>query len=202
MIVLVSMRMVENSTYPEKRDAISHDWSRLFSRLGIAPILVPNTLDDIDAYYDLGPSALLLTGGDNLGSSAKPSLRDITERRLLAGALTHKLPVFGACRGLQFINHYFGGDVERKLPEKHVGEHPVRLTDGNIIRINSFHDEGVLTKGLAPNLDIFAITDGGVVEAVRHKTLPITAIQWHPERPNPAAELDQKLLGQWLAQCA
>jgi putative glutamine amidotransferase len=202
MIILVSMRTAENATYPESRDAVSHDWILLFARYGLTPILVPNMLGDVSDYFKLGASGLLLTGGDDLGPDGEPSPRDQTEARLLGGALAQGLPIFGTCRGLHVLNRHFGGQLARKLPENHVGDHAVRLDGAGVIRINSFHNQGVLTGGLAAELAPFAVTDSGVVEAVTHRKLPITAVQWHPERPNPAAELDRQLMQQWLAQCA
>jgi gamma-glutamyl-gamma-aminobutyrate hydrolase PuuD len=201
MIILVSMRVVENAGYPERRDAISHDWTRLFNNFGITPLLVPNGIADATRYFDIGAKGLLLTGGDSLGPDDAPSTRDRTEQSLLSDALRRKLPVLGVCRGLQIINRHFGGRVERVLPEPHVGDHDVRLAGGELIRINSFHDEGVLTSGLAPVLSAFAVTAGDVVEGVRHETLPLMAIQWHPERSSPSAKLDSELLHQWLARC-
>lgn len=202
MIILVSMRTIENATYPETRDAISHDWQRLFLHYGMTPVLVPNALGEIGDYFELGASGLLLTGGDDLGPDDTPTLRDRTETRLLEGAIKRGLPVFGTCRGLQLINIHFGGRIARELPEGHVGEHEVRVNSSDMIRINSFHNQGVLAGGLAAELSAFAATDSGVVEAVMHRSLPITAVQWHPERPNPAAQLDRDLLQRWIDQCA
>jgi gamma-glutamyl-gamma-aminobutyrate hydrolase PuuD len=200
MIILISMRTVENATYAETRDAISHDWQRLLAGHGITPILVPNSLNGISAYFDVGASGLLLTGGDDLGPDDMPSLRDKTEAVLLNGAIENRMPVFGTCRGLHVINRYFGGRPERRL-ESHVGEHAIEVVGEGLVHVNSFHNQGVLEGGLAADLDVFAIAEGGVVEGVTHKTLPITAVQWHPERPNPAAELDRKLIHGWLKQC-
>lgn len=201
MKILVSMRTVENTTYAETRDALSHDWSVWFSRHGITPILVPNALGDIDAYFTLGARGLLLSGGENLAPDGAPSPRDRTETLLLEGSLARGMPVFGTCRGLQMINRHFGGRVAQELPEKHVGEHAVTLTDGSTIRVNSFHNQGVLTEGLASGLVPFAKTEAGVIEAFVHPRFPLTAVQWHPERPNPAADLDRQLARQWLDKC-
>lgn len=202
MNVLVTMRVVENVTYPERRDAISHDWGRFFARHGVTPILVPNSLDDIEGYFGLGASGVLLTGGDDLGPDENWTLRDKTEHSLIEGALKRRLPMFGACRGLHMINRYFGGRLSRALPEPHVGEHDVRFDGRGMLRINSFHNQGVMSDGLARDLAPLAVTAGGVVEALRHRNLPVTAVQWHPERPNPAAALDDEMMREWFAQCA
>lgn len=202
MIILVSMRTIENASYPETRDAISQDWQRLFSQYGMTPILVPNAMGEIGDYFKFGALGLLLTGGEDLGPANAPTLRDRTETLLLEGAMKRSLPVFGTCRGLQLINSHFGGRITRELSEEHVGEHEVLLDGQRTIRVNSFHNQGVLADDLATDFAPFAATGSGVIEAIRHRSLPITAVQWHPERPSPAAALDRMLLQQWISQCA
>jgi len=207
MIVFVSMRSSDSATYIEKRDAISHDWSRFFSVHGILPILVPNALDRPVEFLDRLPgSGLLLTGGDDLGEAP----RDRTERQLLQAAIERRLPVFGACRGLQMINLALGGTVARRHGEGHVArDHDVEVTDtlgGTLpagrFQVNSFHNDCVLADGLAAGLRAFALAADGVVEGLYHPGLPITAIQWHPERENPGRALDEPLLQRWIGQCA
>lgn len=200
--ILVTQRIADNHTYVERRDALAHDWSALFAAHDILPILVPNTARDPSAYLSLGATGLLLTGGDNMGAPDEPTLRDVTELRLLEAALAKKLPVFGVCRGLQVLNRHFGGRVETSLPEPHVGDHDVTLDNGAVQRVNSFHNQGVLRAGLAGELAAFAQTEGGVIEALRHRSLPVSAVQWHPERPSPSAALDRTLIEEWLNQCA
>jgi len=202
MIVLVSMRTAAAAEYAEPRDALSHDWSQLFGRLGIVPILVPNAGTAIESYFGLGARGLLLTGGDDLGPADEPSLRDRTETQLVRQALGRGLPIFGVCRGLQFINRYFGGGVARELPEPHIGEHEIDFAGGGTARVNSFHEQGVVMSALSADLVAFAATKAGVVEGLRHPDLPIIAVQWHPERPNPAAAQDLVLIKEWLQRCA
>ena len=202
MIVLVSMRSANSSSYFEPRDGISHDWLKLFIAYDIIPVLVPNVVGAIDRYFDLKPGGLLLTGGDDLGPEQDPTDRDRTEEGLLSEALARDIPVFGVCRGLQMINRHFGGQVERHLPEPHIGEHQVYLASGQTVCTNSFHNGGVLLGGVAPVLSVFASTQGGVVEGIRHPTLPVVAVQWHPERQNPARDLDKELLQEWRVRCA
>jgi gamma-glutamyl-gamma-aminobutyrate hydrolase PuuD len=200
--ILVTQRIADNHTYVERRDALAHDWSGFFSQYDILPILVPNAAPDPAAYLSLGAAGLLLTGGDNMGVPGEPTLRDTTEFKLLENALAQKLPVFGVCRGLQVINRHFGGGVETAMHEPHVGDHDVTLDSGAVQRVNSFHNQGVLTGGLARGLIAFARTQDGVIEALRHRTLPVIAVQWHPERPSPSAALDKTLINEWLSQCA
>lgn len=221
MIVAVSMRVVASGAAPEVRDAISHDWTRLLDALSVTPVLVPNVLRDPAAYLRLtGARGLILTGGEDLGplpgerpGDASPDGRDRTEMALLGGALRDGLPVFGVCRGMQLINACFGGTLTRDI--RAVGQHVNvrhrvevvgfpgdRLGGSKQVETNSYHAQGVLLADLAPDLEVCALAAGGLVEALRHHTLPVLGVQWHPERDNPAAALDRVLLEDWLARCA
>lgn len=207
-IVLVSMRLAPAANYREERDAISHDWLAFLARHDVTPILAPNN-PEISATLlkELKPSHILLTGGDSVKLTATQpgSIRDGVERLLLDYAVANNARVFGTCRGLQFINVYFGGSVTNDLNaaaagEQHVGaRHKITLPDVNRTEtVNSFHDEGVMRHQVADMLHPFAFSDMGVVEAVRHRERPIVAVQWHPEREGSSQKLDGELLQEWL----
>ena len=67
MIVAVSMRVVANSTYPETRDSISHDWIRFLYQLGVSPLLVPNILTKPIQYLQrIDVCGIILTSGNNI----------------------------------------------------------------------------------------------------------------------------------------
>lgn len=212
------MRLSKTS-YPstdEWRDAIAHDWFPFFRRFDIQPLLIPNSLEDPVGYVaSIGVNRLLLTGGDSLSASVNecvspaPTLRDNTESLLLDWSISNNIPTFGVCRGMQFINTYFGGGLTRDLSsvvsnEIHVDcHHFVQFVSGEFLGckylVNSYHDDGVLVDQISKSLDILAQTQAGVVEALCHPHLPITAIQWHPERPSPSMTLDTSLFRSWLA---
>ena len=218
MIIAVSMRVQRNSSYPEDRDAISHDWIRMLDALSVTPVLVPNTLMDPSAFLSkVGARGLILTGGNDLvangDASADASMdRDRTESSLLDSAVKDGIPVLAVCRGLQLVNAHFGGTVERLSTSSgnHVAaEHRVQVTvnplpgirlDG-IRLVNSFHRQGVYRRGVARNLEIFATAEDDLVEGLFDPQRSITAVQWHPERPNSDPEMGESLITSWLAQC-
>ena len=77
----ISLRVVENTDYNEKRDALSHDLSQFFEKLGINPLLVPNTIKDISSFLeDMQVEGLFLSGGDNIGDNQD---RDETEQKII-----------------------------------------------------------------------------------------------------------------------
>jgi putative glutamine amidotransferase len=129
--------------------------------------------------------------------------RDELEWRALDRALERDLPVFGICRGLQILNVYFGGTLYQDLPSElgaTIGHeqaepwsgraHDVdvvadsllhRVVRSDVIRINSFHHQGV--KRLAAGLRAAAHAQDGLVEAVESPQHAwILGVQWHAER--------------------
>jgi putative glutamine amidotransferase len=152
---------------------------------------------------DLGADALVLTGGN------ATSLRDETERKLVDAARAHALPILGVCHGLQFLNAYFGGTVNDNIAafEKgHVNKnHGITLSgflqksiDRRTIEVNSFHNLGVTSDTIAQGLVPLAQTDAGVIEAFAHESLPLLAIQWHPERKPMGSAINDYIFNRWL----
>jgi gamma-glutamyl-gamma-aminobutyrate hydrolase PuuD len=183
--VALTMRVTEAAGYDEARDSISHDWLRRLGEWGMTPLLVPNVGDAASAYLDgLSPDVLVLTGGDDLGAMPE---RDATETRLLDHAFAAGLPVFGVCRGLQLINAHFKGRLV--AVDGHAGEpHSISVTPpwqpiyGSTTTVNSYHDQGVPTDGVAGELMATATDEHGNVEGLCHPEKPLAAVMWHPER--------------------
>ena len=219
------MRVGALGEHSEPRDAISHDWIRYLDELQLAPILIPNALHDPLALVErTGVQALIWTGGGDVpeqGDSAPrldkdgglELLRDRTERSLVRWALDSNIPVLGVCRGMQFLNVYFGGGLIRDFPEDagssdpHVGtRHKVEIIDPKYRRLigsssvmtNSFHQRAVTLSTLSAELRPFAQASGEIVEGLYHPHQPLVGIQWHPERPGSAADADRQLIKNWL----
>lgn len=153
-----------------------------------------------------GFDALLLTGGgdvdpvrygeENTASVGIDPLRDACEFSLIAAFVREKKPILGICRGLQILNVAFGGTLIQHLPTAdriHRGEHdrvhavravagefPARLY-GERFSVNSAHHQGIGIPGEGM-LPVAFSEEDGVIEAVRHTSLPILAVQFHPER--------------------
>lgn len=186
----ISLRIVTAQNYDEKRDALSHDWPTFLEKLNLNPIFIPNSLSDVKSYLDdMHIDGLILSGGDNLGDFPE---RDKTEKDLLDYAVQNKIPVLGVCRGMQVINDYFGGSIEKSTDVQHVGKnHLVELTneiclpnsDSDSVLVNSFHYNLIQKNTLGRDLKPFAIAKfDGTIEGFSHKDLPIFGVMWHPER--------------------
>jgi len=200
--VALTLREVSAKHYDEMRDCISHDWITRLSQWNFLPILIPNLIHDPASYLEkLKPDILILTGGENIGSSPK---RDATEKSILKYALAKSLPTMGVCRGMQFINNHFGGKLS-PIPGHAGTSHTVKFTAplhdicGSHATVNSFHNFGILPNDLAEDLTSIATDEKGYIEAFFHSRAPLMGIMWHPERGDGQScdiPLIQSLLGQ------
>lgn len=210
--------MVRAETYSEVRDAISHDWIHWLNSHGWTPVLVPNALDrPADYLREMAPDLLILTGGNDSVPGTSPSsdfepARNRAEFSMLQFASDTALPVLGVCRGMHLVNQFFDGGVHPDVPDSSPGhvarDHPVAFSGpvgealGNTrATTNSFHNQIVLPDEIGQGLMPFATCEeDGVVEGLAHEQLPILGVQWHPERSNPAAEIDDAIVSRLVGE--
>lgn len=145
-------------------------------------IVLPGGADVSPMNYGIMPS--VFTG------KSDPFL-EYADQTLLPWAEANRVPVFGICRGLQAINTYFGGTLLQDNPAHPMAEHDVlthsvTLSDPNTkerikgtVKVNSVHHQCISTVG--DNLSPIAVASDGVIEAIVHNSLPMAAVQWHPE---------------------
>lgn len=162
----------------------------------------PGTVAQLTALAD----GLFLTGGVDIeparyGEETLPECgrldlwRDETEFAFAKAFVEAKKPILGVCRGLQTLNVALGGTLYQDLPSQlglphgNGTIHEIENAPGSELYefygprclTNSYHHQAV--KDLAPGLEITATSEEGrVVEAFRHRELPIVAYQFHPER--------------------
>jgi putative glutamine amidotransferase len=203
------MRSIRDPATGELRDSISRDWTAYFDGLPVTAVCVPNDIENPRSLMtEIDPDALILTNGEDVGEYPP---RDRTERSLLEVALEDDIPVLGVCRGHQFLNHYFGGDVVAladRLGQDHGHDgqrHETDIRDDVVecilpsrLEINSYHDFGVFPDGVASDLKTFATADDGVIEGLFHPQYRILSIQWHPERSLPNQTLIDDLVEAFL----
>ncbi len=147
-------------------------------------LIVPGSPNNIDPkHYGMPPTDDPLQPYDEYALDAK----------LIKYFLEHKKPIFGICGGHQELNIHLGGTI-KKLDDADnhkdpvTKTHPITITEGSFVHdvfkatratVNSYH--GWELGRIAPDLEVVARTDDGVVEAVESKKLKVFSTQWHPE---------------------
>ena len=196
--IALSMRNADSISYDEKRDAISHDWIKLITNLNLIPVLIPNSLLDIQSYLNkIKPNILILTGGEDIIVEdiycQEKNPRAFTENSLIEYAIRFDIPIIGICRGMQFINSYFNGyknlnNSYSRIDDSHVNSiHKIEIKNDyyshKLFKTNSFHENILNDTDIAEILIPFAYcSKDGSVEGFYHPSFRIIGIQWHPER--------------------
>jgi len=199
---------------------------------GALPVVLPLevSLDDIKTIADTF-DGFLFTGGQDVNpeiyrQEKSPLCGEISEARdkfeylLLHEVIKRNKPILGICRGIQFINAYFGGTLYQDLDTQFntetdhhmtppydravhevdiVKDSPLyELLKKDRIGVNSYHHQAV--KELAKSLTAFAYSEDGLVEGVYMKDKKfVWAVQWHPELSFESDENSMKILSAFVS---
>ncbi|HMR20880.1 MAG TPA: aminodeoxychorismate/anthranilate synthase component II [Micropruina sp.] len=117
-----------------------------------------------------------------------------------------RLPIFGVCLGLQSIAVAYGGVVGR-APELLHGKTSEVLHEGvgvfaglpSPLTTTRYHSLALDPATVPGELEVTAVTASGVIMAVRHRSLPVESVQFHPE--SVLTEGGYQMLANWLAVC-
>ncbi len=153
---------------------------RLLSHLGCRVTAVPATTS-AEEILKLKPDGVLLSPGP--GDPELLGYIVATVKKLIG-----KKPIMGICLGNQLIARAFGAETFKLKFGHRGGNHPVRdLSTGRVHITAQNHGYAVSPDSLKDGLEVSHINlNDGTVEGVRHKELPIFAIQYHSEAsPGP-----------------
>ena len=118
----------------------------------------------------------------------------------------HAIPLFGVCLGHQAIGVAFGATVSRAPELLHGKTSQVHHTGAGVFTsiptpftATRYHSLAVEPATISKELEVTGKTETGVVMSMRHKTLPIEGVQFHPE--SVLTEHGHLMLANWLTQC-
>ncbi len=162
-------------------DSFTYNLVQYLSEIGQEVRVVRN--DEIPAadIAGLAPSHIVISPGPCTPNEAGISLEVI---RVYAG----KIPILGVCLGHQSIGQAFGGKVVRAPRVMH-GKTSQIFHDGkglftglpNPFEATRYHSLVIERTSVPDVLDVTARTADQEIMAVRHKTLPVEGVQFHPE---------------------
>jgi anthranilate synthase component 2 len=162
-------------------DSFTYNLVQYFGELGAKVEVFRNDALTVDDVARLGPGRIVISPGPCTPTQAGISL-EVIER--FAG----KVPVLGVCLGHQAIGQAFGGRVVKARQVMHGKVSQVRH-DGkgvfaglpNDFAATRYHSLAVERTSLPDCLEISAESEDGEIMGLRHRTLPVEGVQFHPE---------------------
>jgi anthranilate synthase component II len=181
-------------------DSFTFNLVQYLGELGADVRVFRNDEIDVPGIRARRPDALVLSPGPCTPDEAGVTLAAVRE---LAG----DVPILGVCLGHQAIGQAFGGRVVRNARIVHGKASPVRhdgrgLYEGlpSPFEAGRYHSLVVERRSLPAVLEVTSWTDEGEVMGLRHRTLDVEGVQFHPES---ILTVDGKrLLGNWLGRIA
>lgn len=175
----IQLLMVDNY------DSFTYNIVQYFGELGADVTVVRNdeiTVDDIQRQVDAGQvDRLVISPGPCSPAEAGISVPAIQH---FAG----KLPILGVCLGHQSIGAAFGGKIIRAQELMHGKTSVITTTQAGVFAhlpeqftVNRYHSLAIERTSCPACLEITAWTPDGEIMGVKHKTLPIEGVQFHPE---------------------
>jgi anthranilate synthase/aminodeoxychorismate synthase-like glutamine amidotransferase len=162
-------------------DSFVYNLVQELGELGADPVVHRNDAIDVDGIRAAAPDAVLISPGPGRPEDAGVSLGVIEE---LAG----ELPILGVCLGHQAIGQAFGGEIVRAPTLMHGKTSAIHHDGAGVfsglpdpLTATRYHSL-VVEPGSVPDvLEVTARTSDGVVMGLRHRTLAVEGVQFHPE---------------------
>lgn len=180
-------------------DSFTYNLVQYLGELGVDPTVVRNDAISIDEALQLRPEGVLLSPGPGRPENAGILCAAIT-------AFAGVAPVLGVCLGHQAIGQVYGGNVVgaphlvhgKTSSIAHEGE-GVFAGLPNPLAATRYHSLIIERETLPDVLHITATTDDGMIMGVRHKTLDVEGVQFHPE--SILTTSGHNLLRNFVARC-
>jgi para-aminobenzoate synthetase component 2 len=125
---------------------------------------------------------------------------------LVRACARHEVPLLGVCLGHQAIGEAFGATVTRAPELLHGKTSSVFHVGAGVLAglpdpftATRYHSLTVLEDTLPAEIEVLGRTESGIVMAMRHRTLPIHGVQFHPE--SVLTQGGHRMLANWLEVC-
>ncbi|MEZ0232788.1 MAG: aminodeoxychorismate/anthranilate synthase component II [Methylophilaceae bacterium] len=162
-------------------DSFTYNLVQYLGELGQDVVVYRNDEIDLAKVAELKPRHIVISPGPCTPNEAGISVPLINE---FAG----KIPLLGVCLGHQSIGQAFGGNIIHAKKLMHGKTSQVMHQDVGVFKglpnpftATRYHSLVIERETIPDCLEITAWTDDGEIMGVRHKTLPVEGVQFHPE---------------------
>jgi len=162
-------------------DSFTYNLVQAFAALGAEVIVYRNDAITVDEAFHVEPTHLVISPGPGRPEDAGVSLAMIA-------AFAERIPLLGVCLGHQCLVNHFGGNIVRAERLMH-GKTSMAKHDGKTIfdglsqpfEVGRYHSLSAEHDTLPDVLELSAETERREIMGVRHKSLPLEGVQFHPE---------------------
>lgn len=179
-------------------DSFVFNLVQYLGQLGAQCVVVRN--DEVKASEAENFDGVLISPGPGIPEDAGISME------MIKFCAEKKIPLFGVCLGHQAIATAFGGKVSRapellhgKTSQVHHQQQGVFDDLPSPFIATRYHSLAVERESFPNELEITGRTESGIIMGLRHKTLPIEGVQFHPE--SVLTEHGHAMLANWLVEC-
>jgi anthranilate synthase/aminodeoxychorismate synthase-like glutamine amidotransferase len=162
-------------------DSFTYNLVQAFLVLGAEVEVYRNDAISVEAALEQSHSHLVISPGPGRPRDAGVSMR-------LIEAFAGRIPIFGVCLGHQALVEVFGGKVVRAARLMHGKVSPVQHDGKGVFsgmaqdfQAGRYHSLIAEPDSIPPVLEVTARTAQGEIMGVRHRSLPIEGVQFHPE---------------------
>jgi para-aminobenzoate synthetase component 2 len=180
-------------------DSFVYNLVQYLGQLGVDCDVRRNDEIDVAEVGRLDPAGVLLSPGPSTPQRAGICMDVIT-------AYGGQVPIFGVCLGHQAFGAAYGATVNRapellhgKTSVVHHGGEGVLAGLPSPVTATRYHSLAVVESTLPAEIEVTGRTGSGVVMAMRHRSLPIEGVQFHPE--SVLTQGGHLMLANWLAVC-
>ncbi len=160
-------------------DSFTYNLVQYLGELGADPVVHRNDVMSPEEAADLAPDRIVISPGPGRPEDAGYAVRYVRE-------LGPRIRTLGVCLGMQAIATAFGGSIVR-APEPRHGKTSMISHDGkgvyaglaNPFEATRYHSLAAVE--VPDDLIVTAHSDDGVIQGLRHRSLPIEGVQFHPE---------------------
>ena len=164
----------------DHEDSFVHTLANYFRQTGATVVTLRRDLA-LARLADERPDLIVLSPGPGAPS-------DFELATTIARSIELGVPLFGVCLGLQGIAEYFGGKLSVLTYPVHGKPSRITALGGRSFEglprqfvAGRYHSLFIERDGLPQDLAVTAVTDDGLIMGLEHRTLPISAVQFHPE---------------------
>jgi para-aminobenzoate synthetase component 2 len=179
-------------------DSFVFNLVQYLQQLGAECTVVRN--DAVQAHDAANYDGVLISPGPGIPEKAGVSVE------MIKFCAEKKIPLFGVCLGHQAIGVAFGATVSRAPELLHGKTSLVHHQQQGVLEdlpspftATRYHSLCVERDTVGADLEITGATESGIVMSMRHRTLPIEGVQFHPE--SVLTEHGHQMLANWLTVC-